>query len=309
MSKIPVWIDCDTGVDDAAALLTANQLDNVQIVGLSTVAGNVPLDKTTVNTLKICDLMKKDYPVYMGADRPWIRPYVDASDVHGNDGLGGAPLPAPSRKPENKKAWDALYEEAVRQDGELVLVAIGPLTNVATALTLHPGLKDYLKKILIMGGAAVGGNRTASAEFNIYVDPDAAQTVFRCGKQITMFGLDVTQKAYVTAEEMDRIAEKVTPVTTFFKESMAPRMPFYEDLGIVGVCLHDVCPMLYLKYPEIFELEEAGVYVETQAELTLGKTVTDLFSDHQFEKKNAMVALRVDREAFFRHFSDALQSY
>ena len=310
MSKIPVWIDCDTGVDDAVALLTAGAQDELEIVGISTVAGNVPLETTTRNSLRICDLMGKNIPVYPGAARPWIKEYVDASKVHGNDGLGGANLPDPSREPESMSAWEAIYEAAKKYQGKMELVATGPMTNIANALTLYPDLTNYVKRILIMGGAASGGNVTPCAEFNIYVDPEAAQTVFRCGVPVYMFGLDVTSKAYITAEEIEKLhEEKHTAVTLFMKESVGPRTSYYLADNIPGACMHDVCPLLYLVHPEIFTLEEAGVYVETQSELTKGKTITDVYSDFQYPEKNAMVALDVDREAFVTDMFDALRRY
>ena len=155
MKKIPVWIDCDTGVDDAVALLVAHRQPALEIGGISTVAGNVALDKTTRNTLKICDLMGADYPVYPGAAQPWIRPYADASAFHGADGLGGAELPEPSRSSEKEAAWDALLRAAERYEGRLELVVTGPMTNAATALAKYPQLKELLAHIVIMGGAAV----------------------------------------------------------------------------------------------------------------------------------------------------------
>lgn len=310
MSTIPVWIDCDTGVDDAIAILTAGQQDGYEIVGISTVAGNVPLKTTTRNSLRICDLMGQEHPVYPGASQPWIKEYVSAAKVHGEDGLGGALLPEPLRKPEEIKAWDAIYREAVKHGGSMELVATGPLTNIATAITLYPDLKNQIKRILIMGGAATGGNVTPCAEFNIYVDPEAAQTVFRCGLPIYMFGLDVTSKAYVTLEELQKLhAEHDTKVTEFVLESAGSRTSYYMADHIPGACMHDVCPVLYLSHPEIFTLEEAGVFVETQSELTMGKTVTDVYSDYQFPEKNAMVALDVDREAFVSYMFEALKKY
>ena len=309
MSRIPVWIDCDTGVDDSAAILTAGQLSAIEIRGISTVAGNVPLANTVKNTLKICELMGREIPVYAGAAKPLRVPYIDASYFHGTDGLGGAVLPEPTHKARELKAWEALYQEAVKQKGNLNLIAIGPLTNVATALTLYPDLKDYLEKILIMGGAASGGNITACAEFNVYADPDAAQTVFRSGVPIVMFGLDVTEKAYVTAEEIVELSKHGSAVTDYIYDSTYSRTEYYAANHIPGACQHDTCPVMYLQHPELFTLEEAGVFVETQSELTRGKTVTDLFSDRQFEEKNAMVALAVDRDAFVSYMFEALKAY
>lgn len=309
MKKIPVWIDCDTGVDDAVALLVAHRQPVLEIVGISTVAGNVALDKTTRNTLKICDLMDADYPVYPGAAQPWIRPYADASAFHGADGLGGAELPESSRSPEKEAAWDALFCAAEQYEGSLVLVVTGPMTNAATALAKYPRLRDLLSHIVLMGGAAVGGNRTPCAEYNIYADPDAAQAVFRSGVPVVMCGLDVTHKAYVTPEEIEEICRTSTPVTRFFRDATAHAAEFNMRDGNAGLCLHDVCPLLFLSNPELFRGEAAGVYVETQSELTRGKTVTDLYSDHQFETKNAFVVLDIDRPHFLQIVSAALRSY
>ena len=309
MSRIPVWIDCDTGVDDAAALLTAHRLDALEIVGISTVAGNVPLDRTTRNTLKVCELMGADYPVFPGAERPWRRPYQDASEVHGADGLGGAALPEPKRAAQEQTAWDALFRAAEAYAGRLEVVTIGPLTNLATALIKYPQLAKRIHRILMMGGAAVGGNRTPCAEFNIYADPDAEQAVFRSGIPIVMCGLDVTHQAYLTAEEIEALTRQETAVTRFFLASTRRALELNLAAGQPGLCLHDVCPLLYLARPELFEGRQAGVYVETRGELTRGKTVTDLYSDHQFETKNAFVVLKIDRARLLEIVSAALRSY
>ena len=146
MAKIPVWIDCDTGVDDAVALLAAHRLETLEIIGLSTVAGNVALDKTTRNTLAVCDLAGADYPVHPGAAKPWLQAYADASAFHGADGLGGAVLPAPERSAEKSPMWDALFDAAQRHPGTLTLVATGPLTNVAVAMRADPRIIRSLRR-------------------------------------------------------------------------------------------------------------------------------------------------------------------
>lgn len=309
MSKVPVWFDCDTGVDDAAAIILANYLEEIDLLGISTLSGNVTVDKTTINTIKVCDLMGKKYPVYPGATKPWIKPYESASLFHGEDGLGGAVLPDPSYEPEKELAWDALYRVAKEQNGELQVVAVGPMTNIATALSKYPELTKLIKRILIMGGAAVGGNCTPCAEFNIYTDPHAAQAVFRSGIQVVMCGLDVTLKAFFTEAEVEEVGAHNTPVTKFFRDSTQRALHACMGFGLPGISMHDSCPLLYIAYPEIFKAQEAGVYVETQSELTLGKTVTDLFSDHKFEKKNAVVVLDIDREAMLKIMKEALYSY
>lgn len=309
MAKIPVWIDCDTGVDDAVALLVAHRLEALEIVGLSTVAGNVALDKTTRNTLAVCDLAGADYPVHPGAAKPWLQAYADASAFHGADGLGGASLPTPKRSAEKTPMWDALFDAAQRHPGTLTLVATGPLTNVATALAKYPQLTSLLARIALMGGAAVGGNRTPCAEYNIFADPDAAQAVFRSGVPLVMCGLDVTHQAYLTPAELDALCEKGTAVTRFVRAATAGALHFNMSAGLGGLCLHDVCPLLYLAQPELFGGEMAGVFVETRGKLTRGKTVTDLYSDHQFDTKNALVLLTLDRARFVEQVVRTLHAY
>lgn len=309
MAKIPVWIDCDTGVDDAVALLVAHRLEALEIVGLSTVAGNVALDKTTRNTLAVCDLAGADYPVHPGAAKPWLQAYADASAFHGADGLGGASLPAPKRSAEKTPMWDALFDAAQRHPGTLTLVATGPLTNAATALAKYPQLTSLLTCIVLMGGAAVGGNRTPCAEYNIFADPDAAQAVFRSGVPLVMCGLDVTHQAYLTPAELDALCEKDTAVTRFVRAATAGALRFNMSAGLGGLCLHDVCPLLYLAQPELFGGEMAGVFVETRGKLTRGKTVTDLYSDYQFDTKNALVLLTLDRARFVEQVVRTLHAY
>ena len=306
MEKYPVWIDCDPGVDDAAALLLAHWQEKTDIVGISTVAGNVDLEKTTKNALKLCELVGAGYPVFRGAEKPLLRDYHDGAEFHGADGLGGAVLPEPRRQAEPIPAWDGLFEAAKRYEGKLELVTLGPVTNVAIALAKHPELATLLHRIVMMGGSATRGNRTPCAEYNIFADPEAAQAVFRSGVPIVMCGLEVTEQAQLYPAELAAIAEKNTPVTRFFAASAQDIMRKDMERGRPGWCIHDACPVAYLAHPELFSGREAGVFVETQAELTLGKTVTDLFSDKKFDEKNAFVVLDVDRPAFVRLLTDAV---
>lgn len=298
MNRLPIWIDCDPGVDDAAALLLAHRLPEMEPVGISTVAGNVPLEQTTENALKICDLMGADTPVYRGADRPILRPYSPGEQFHGADGLGGAELPPPTRTAENMPAWDALYDAAERYAGKLELVTLGPLTNIAVALGKYPALPKLLRRIVMMGGSATRGNCTPCAEFNVHTDPEAAQAVFLCGAPVVMCGLEATENAYLTPEEIAAIGASGTPAAHFLAESSRSLLRKNMAQGHPGWCVHDVCPIVYLAKPALFQCREAGVFAETRAELTLGKTVTDLYSDKKFEQKNALVALHLDRAAF-----------
>jgi inosine-uridine nucleoside N-ribohydrolase len=309
MSRTPVWFDTDIGVDDAAALLVLGRQEQTELVGISAVAGNVPLSHTYDNARKVCQLMGASVPVYRGAAKPLYKELQAATYAHGEDGLGGAVIPAAAQAERPEAAWDALYRAAVEADGALEVVAVGPLTNLAIALGKYPQLKGLLRRILIMGGAAQGGNVTPSAEFNIYVDPHAAQMVFKSGIPIVMCGLDVTERAYLTAEETAEIGSHDTAVSRFFRDSTRDLLRLHEKWGDTGMALHDVCPVLFLTHPQIFQGQEAGVFVETQGTITNGKTVTDLWSDKEFPVKNAFVVLDVDRPAFVSLVRDAITGY
>ncbi len=309
MNRIPVWFDTDIGVDDAIAFLVLNRQENLELKGISAVAGNVELEFTYPNARNICVLAGNEYPVYKGAEKPLFKSLQTAHVIHGEEGLGRAKLPVSHAAETDIPAWDAIYNAAVEAKGELQLIAVGPLTNIAIALNNHPKLSTLLKRILIMGGGAARGNVTPAAEFNIFADPHAAQIVFKSGIPIVMCGLDVTMDAFLTPEEVEELGSVDSDVCRFFRDSTGDILDFYERGHLSGLCLHDVCPVLYLTHPELFTGEEAGVFVETKGTVTMGKTVTDLWSDKKFEKKNAFVVLGVDREKFAEIVSEVLRSY
>ena len=308
MSRIPVWIDTDTGVDDAFALMTAFSLQDMEVKGISAVAGNVPLSHTFINARNVVSLCgREDVPVYPGADKPLMIPLQTAEYVHGVNGLGEAVIPDSKAEFETEKAWDALYRCAKQCQGTLELILLGPETNAAIALNEHPDLVQYLKRILIMGGAAVGGNSTPAAEFNIFVDPQAAQIVFKSGIPIIMCGLDVTMKAGLNTEEMAELDAGTAPGCKLFRDStQAARNLYSERVGDVYI-VHDACPVIYAVKPELFKGETAGVYVETRGRLTFGQTVTDLYTDVPFKKRNAAVITDVDRSPFAKILMEAIQ--
>lgn len=306
--QIPVWIDCDTGTDDTVAIMLAHALPELRIVGLSAVAGNSLLCNTFPNTRRIVHLLQAEYPVYPGADRPLLRQPHVAGKFHGENGLGNVELPLPDTAPETMPAWDALYEAAEKMPGELRVVATGPLTNLAVALVNHPELKNLLHSIALMGGAAVGGNVTPAAEFNIYDDPDAAQIVFKSGIPIVMCGLDVTMQADLHPADWDEMAGYGNQCGSLVKELFACAWSAVQPIGLTGVAQHDSCPVMYLAHPELFEGQMAGVYVETQGEVTLGKTVTDLQSDKKFGNQNALVLLKLDREKFMEILKSCIRT-
>ena len=307
--KYPVWMDVDTGTDDAVALLALHQLDCTEIIGLSTVCGNSGLENSYRNTRSINTVCRSSYPVYRGAEKPLLREPFHALAVHGKNGLGDVIVPLPGNDREySEAAWDALYAAAVKYAGKLKLIATGPLTNIAIAFTKYPDLPGMLDRIYIMGGATREGNVTPCAEFNIYADPDAASIVLKAGAPIVLCPLDVTEKAVLTPEDMEELRSSGNDAGKFVFDILQKPWEFHKSIGNEGVQMHDSCPVLYLAFPEMFEAEEAGVVVETKSELTRGKTVTDLYSDKQFEFKNALVVLDVDRKAFSEKLKELIKA-
>lgn len=311
MSKIPVFIDCDPGADDILALLLACNMPQLDVVGISTLCGNVEGDKTFINAKKTVGVIGKDIPIYRGADSPMFRELITGKNVHGEDGMGGiaSEIPTPNINDNSEKAWDAIYREAKAHNGELVLVAVGPMTNVAIALAKYKELPSLLKKIVIMGGSAAYGNVTPPAEFNIYVDPEAAQILFKCGAPIYMLGLDATEKAVLLPEDIEKIGAMTSNQAKFAYAILKNIMDFYIAHGHAGNCMHDPCAVLYIAYPEIFTGKPAGICVETKASITRGKTVCDMYTDIKFGFENAYVMTDVDRDALAEKIIEIIGNY
>ena len=307
--RIPLWLDTDPGVDDAMAMALMFALPQYDVKGISAVAGNVELPKTFRNARNLAAFFgRKDVPVYAGADRPLFRTPRTCYFIHGENGLGDVQLPESDAPVEQMPAWDALYEAARAAKGELVLVAVGPLTNVALALSKHGSLGKLLKRIVIMGGSASYGNATPAAEANIFCDAEAASTVFQSGVPIVMCGLDMTLKAVMSPAELDRMGE-LNPVGRFLRDAAQHGIDYSRAHGFDGMALHDPTAVLYPLYPELFSGEEAGVAVETKGTITYGKTVTDLYSDKQFPFRNALVMLGVDRDRLMETVMSLLATY
>ncbi len=302
-------LDCDTGVDDAIAILFAKHLDTLELVAVTTVAGNVEVEHTTRNTLQVLELAgMTEIPVYMGAAKPLLCEPVTAHHVHGQNGLNDMVLPLPKRQAEEMPAWDAIYKLAKQYAGELTVVAVGPLTNLALAIAKYKELPKLLKRIVIMGGAAVGGNVTPSAEFNVYADPEAADMVFTCGAPVYMCGLDVTMRAYFTADELDEIAALGNKQAVFARDVMQGILQFYRAYNLGGVAFHDPVTLLYADNDSYFQTDHCGVRVETKGRLTRGKTVCDLYSDKQMEH-NAYAVTNMDRDIFKQRVFDIMAKY
>ena len=313
MSIPKIWMDVDTGADDALALMTACALEKegkLKLEGVSAVNGNAPLDRTFVNSRDILSLCgREDIPVYAGAERPLIVEPVRAAYVHGESGLGKLELAPSGAEEETEKAWDALYRCACAHPGELELILTGPQTNAAIALAKYPDLKDKLRRILIMGGADVGGNLTAAAEFNIYADPHAAEAVFKSGINVVMCSLDVTMRSGLTKEEIDLLENSGTKAGRVYAGSMGllKEMSLKKEGDLCAV--HDACPVLFAVMPELFDcVVRCGVHVETAGRLTLGQTVTDRDTDKKFPDRHVDLVLGVDRKAFAKVLLELLMS-
>lgn len=306
MTRYNVWLDCDPGVDDAAAIFLAAKMPEIELVGVSATAGNVELSYTYENARNLVRFAGLDVPVYKGAAAPLIRPPHYAKEIHGKTGLGGQELPHSDAPELSLPAWDALYEAAKTYGRELILVCIGPLTNLALALKKYPDLPARSPRLIIMGGSASFGNTTPAAEFNIIFDPEAAALVFEAGFDLSMLGLDVTMQAGLNREHLRLLSGTGGKHGKFLADCQHVTLGWLESLGLASVAMHDPCTLLYLVYPDMFESERAGVRVETKGRLTYGKTVTDLYSDFQFGEPNADVVLKIDHARFLAAFLNIL---
>ena len=297
----PIIIDTDPGQDDAVAILVALASPEVEVLGITTVAGNVPQPLVTENALRILDLAgRADVPVYTGAAQPSVRALYTAEYVHGPTGLDGAGLPAAVAAPQDASAVGYLIETCLAGGPDsITLCPIGPLTNIAAAIAEEPRIIPCIQEIVLMGGGFfAGGNTTPVAEFNIYVDPHAAAGVFASGVPITMFPLDVTHRALVLPEHIERIRAFGTPVGV----AVAGMLGFYErhdveKYGIPGAPLHDPCVIAYLVDADLFSGKRCFVAVEAESELTMGQTVVDWWGVGPSEP-NALVMNEVDGAGF-----------
>jgi len=297
----PIVIDTDPGQDDAVAILLALASPELDVLGITTVAGNVPQPLVTINALRLCELAgRTDVPVYRGADAPLERTLFTAEYVHGPTGLDGADLPDPATREREGCAVDFLIDTCLAAGpAGVTLCPVGPLTNIASAIAAEPRIIPNIREIVLMGGGFfAGGNVTPVAEFNIYVDPEAAAIVFDGGVPITMFPLDVTHRALVFSEDIERIRAIGTPAG----DAVAGMLSFYErhDLekyGMAGAPLHDPCVIAYLIEPDLFSGRACRVDVETDSDLTVGETVVDWWGVTG-SPPNAMVMTDVDRAGF-----------
>jgi purine nucleosidase len=271
-------VDTDPGADDAIALMMALRHAGVQVDAITTVAGNVPVEQATANALYIAELCGAEVPVYQGMDRPMLRQPPDARHVHGQDGLGDLDRQPPRGHPQPEHAVDALIRHALAAPGQITLVALGPLTNVALALRREPALATALRRLVLMGGAVNAlGNVTPSAEFNIWADPEAANIVFHAGAPVTMAGWELTSgDMLLGVEEIDRLRSHDSPLAVFAVDCYRQVRKLYEAFhGQPVMGLPDPIVMAVAIDPGLCRTEFLYVTVETTSELTRGETVVD----------------------------------
>lgn len=308
MDKKKIIIDCDPGYDDAVALLLAAGSPSVEVLAITTVAGNQTLDKVTRNALRIATLAGLDVPVAAGAARPLLRDeVVVAANIHGQSGLDGTTLPQATLKPDPRHAAQLIVDTVMNEPPQSVtLVPIGPLTNIALAARLEPRIVERVKEVVLMGGGYHIGNVKPMAEFNIENDPEAAHIVFEEKWPIVMVGLDLTYQALATQMVKDKIAAIRTPASDFVTQVLTRFSENYKkSKGFDEPPVHDACAVAYVIDPGVIETRKASVHVEYRGEYTSGMTVTDLRRKAPQDCHTA-VAMKLDRERFWNLVIEAV---
>ena len=305
MSPTAILLDCDPGHDDAIALLLALASPELELLGVTTVAGNQTLEKTTANAIRILEFVSRtDVPVAAGADRPLVRAPHVAANVHGETGLDGPDLPPAQGDPINRHAVDFLADKIREREGAVTLVAVGPLTNVALLLALHPDARP--ERIVLMGGAIAEGNVTPAAEFNIWADPEAAARVFASDIGVTMVGLDVTHKALFTSAHVGRLAGRVGAM-------VAELFRFYGEFHrkvykFDGSPVHDAVAVAHVIRDDLLQTEHLNTEIDVESELCRGRTVIDIWR-RSGREPNSIVAVDIEADGFLDLLIERLNSF
>ncbi|HVU66862.1 MAG TPA: nucleoside hydrolase [Ktedonobacteraceae bacterium] len=308
--KHKIILDCDPGHDDAVALLLAAHHPEIDLLAVTTVAGNQSVDKTTRNALKVCSLAGLQHiPVARGLDRPLVRPAKHAPDIHGESGMDGPDIPEPTMEPLATHAVDLLIELLLNSAGDITLVPTGPLTNIAAAMSKEPAIIPKIKAISLMGGAIGLGNVTPAAEFNIHTDPEAAAIVFGCGRPITVSPLEVTHQALATEEIVARLRGANRRVATFVADLLVFFASTYHRVfGFTAPPLHDPCAVAAVIDPAILKADMMHVEIETAGTWTAGSTVCDVHGVLGLPP-NARVGYGLEVERFWEMVIEAVLSY
>jgi inosine-uridine nucleoside N-ribohydrolase len=308
--KHKIILDCDPGHDDAIAILLAAHHPAIDLLAITTVAGNQSVEKTTLNALKVCSLANiYSVPVAKGMDRPLVRPARHAPNIHGESGMDGPNVPEPDIEPISQHAVDFIIDLLMSSDGDITLVPTGPLTNIAAAIRREPAIVPKIKAISLMGGAIGLGNTTPVAEFNIWADPEAAAIVFDCGRPITMTPLEVTHQALATDEVLARLRAVDRTVANFAADLLIFFGDTYRNVfGFPAPPVHDPCAVAAVVDPSLFRSHTVRVEIETMGEWTTGRTVCDIYGTLGKEP-NARVGYALDVPRFWELVIAALLSY
>lgn len=306
--RIPVIIDCDPGLDDVIALIMAFANDKLDVKAVTVVAGNQTLKKVGDNALKVLSYIDVNVPVALGSEFPIVKTLITAGEVHGEDGIGGVVLPESNLKLSPLHAIDLIAKILEDSDEKVTLIATGPLTNIALFLRRYPELKSKIDRISLMGGSVGFGNVTPAAEFNIFIDPEAADIVFKSGIPITMVGLNATQKAVITLEDIRNIKSQGNKVAELVADMLGNLSKYHSLDGMEGCYLHDPVAVCAVTNPEILKTRLLNVDVELKGQYTTGMTVVDTYNRRN-KIGNAEVTLEIDKKAYVDLIIEAVNKY
>ncbi|MBR2827551.1 MAG: ribosylpyrimidine nucleosidase [Erysipelotrichaceae bacterium] len=308
MEKVKMILDCDTGHDDAIALMVAARHPQIDLLGVTVVAGNQVLEKTLPNTLSVCQHLNLDVPVYGGMSKPMVRDQITAGDIHGKSGLDGPVFEPLVREAEKKHAVNFIIDTLMESDGDITLVPVGPLTNIAMAIRLQPAITKKIRRIVLMGGAVGLGNCTPAAEFNIYADPEAAHVVLTSGVPIVMMPLDLTNTALADMKIIERMEAIGNRAGKLFGDIMRFTLKSQALNGLSAGPVHDVTAVTYLVVPEIYHTKDMHVDVELDKGLGYGRTICDV-NDRYHAEKNVTVGLSLDLDKFWDLVEETLRRH
>jgi len=309
MKKRKIILDCDPGHDDAIAIMLAARHPAIDLLGITIVAGNQTLNKTLVNGLNVCQKLDINVPIHAGMPKPIMREQIVADNIHGESGLDGPKFAPLVRKAESKHAIQYIIDTLMNSDGDITLVPVGPLTNIAVAMRMQPAILPKIREIVLMGGAYGTGNFTPSAEFNIYADPEAARVVFTSGVPLVMMGLDLTNQTTCTADVISRMKKVGGPAGELFSDIMSFTLKTqYENYGLAGGPVHDATCVGYLINPDAFKMQDMYVEIDVNNGPCYGRTVCDELGVTG-KQPNTKVGMTIDTKWFWDLVEECVRMY